>query len=378
MEDVTASFGSANQTKAQLAKLFNILLAEYDDILRRDPDFAQTLSQQSNAYEQASDESLTAQAIPGDGGLSRLVGLGGDAPTNLDEVPSPSLLPGLDETVSSQRLNAVADLFYVMEIERTGILKAILKLQEVFKQGELRLSDGPGAYSLYKFDQQQTLRYSSKERHKAYSRVFGEGRGTAESPRNAAFQRLFGQFVNSVAHFFRDTRISSLFSQQQATSQRELAFGSIAVVRRAGLNLRGNLKQASYGHVNIMRIEAMQVLRQAYAILDSDDVKRAYGAESGWDALGLIIRQHFGETTPAASRARLAVAGRQILNWLAEPYIMSSSRAGFETALFKIGDACEEVLTTQATLTGSEPIWTPDAAPMGRNIVPLKNRATRK
>jgi hypothetical protein len=338
------------QGREKLSKLFDILLTQYDEALRRDPEFAQTLSQLSNEYERRIDESLSRRAPPLDGGLASLVGLGDDAAEDLGHVPPPVLLPSIDESVASERLLAVADLYYVMEIERTGILRAVLALQDLFKRGQLRLSDGPGAYNLYKFDQQKTLRYSGRERFRAYARVFGFGRGGPEAPRNTPFFSLFNGFVSSVATFFRDTRISSLFHEHRAPSPRELSFGSIATVRRSGLNLRENLKRASYGHVNVLRIEALQILRQAFAILEASDIKREYGAEDGWDALEQIMLRHLQEDTAPAMRARLATSGRQILSWLAQPYILSANRTTFETALLKIGDSCEEWLTTFESL----------------------------
>ena len=47
------------------------------------------------------------------------------------------------------------------------------------------------------------------------------------------------------------------------------SFGSIAIVRRAGLDLRNNLKWTSFGHLNVMRVEVMQLLEEAFKILAS-------------------------------------------------------------------------------------------------------------
>ncbi|TVS00595.1 MAG: hypothetical protein EA406_00375, partial [Rhodospirillales bacterium] len=189
-----------------------------------------------------------------------------------------------------------------------------------------------------------------------------------------AFHGLFVHFITQVATFFRDTRISTLFMERQQSSLKEISFGSIATVRRAGLNLRSSLKQASYGQMNVLRIEGMQLLRQAYMILEAEDIRREFAAESGWDTLEQVARRHLGgEALNAASRSRLAVTGRQVLIWLAQPHILVNGRTAFETALLKIAEACEEWLTTAQTLSQSQETVAPRSA---ENIVQFRRRRT--
>ena len=45
------------------------------------------------------------------------------------------------------------------------------------------------------------------------------------------------------------------------------SFGAVAIVRRAGLDLRNNLKWTSYGHLNVLRVEVMQLLDESFRIL---------------------------------------------------------------------------------------------------------------
>jgi len=353
--DFTA--GESLGAYGKLAALFDYLLAQYDEALRRDPSFAQSISNLSNVVERQYDESVRQREGPPDGGITSLVGLGDESVDEVSELPPPKLLPTFDESVASERVLALADLYYIYQQERLGVFRVVLKLQELFKRGELRLADGKGAYALYKFDQQKALRSSREERFEAYCRAFGYGcPGATKSQRpNTAFHNLFVNFIGHVATYFRDTRISTLFLERRETSLKEINFGSIATVRRSGLDLRGNLKDASYGQVNVLRIEIMQLLQQAYAILEADDIRREFAAESGWDTLEQIARRYLGEQLNAASRSRLATAGRQILIWLAQPYILSNGRTAFETALLKIGESCEEWMTTAQMLSqGSE------------------------
>ena len=126
------------------------------------------------------------------------------------------------------------------------------KLQELFRAGTLRISNGPGALGLYRFDKHNLLRYQRLERLRAYKRVFGYTRadpGPSARP-NAEFHPLLVHFIGETAKFWRDRRISEVI-RERATDP---TFGSIAIVRRAGLDLRNNLKNSSYGYVNVLRV----------------------------------------------------------------------------------------------------------------------------
>ncbi|MDJ0895989.1 MAG: hypothetical protein QNJ92_12680 [Alphaproteobacteria bacterium] len=343
------SIKDTNETYAQLAALFEHLLNQNDEAIRRDPALAESLARLSNEAQRRFEDSQRSQPVPPDGGLSDLLGFSEEATDRLTDLSPPPLLPSIDEAVVSERLLGVADLYYVMKMEAAEVFRSVTALQQLFRRGQTRLSNGPGAYRLYKFDQQKILRSTQRERLEAYARVFGYGpRDTGFGKRNESFHGLFAHFITQVSRFFRDTRISALF-QQGGSRAGERAFGSIAMVRRSGLNVRANLKQASYGHVNVLRIEAMQMLQQAFAIFDSDDVKTEYGAEDGWDALHQIARRHLKGAQNTTRNIRLAETGREIIIWLAQPYLQATTRAAFETALLKIGDSCDEWLTTSAS-----------------------------
>src|SRR5438876_177502 len=128
------------------------------------------------------------------------------------------------------------------------------------------------------------------------------------------------------------------------------SFGSIAIVRRAGLDLRNNLKFTSFGHVNVLRVEVMQLLDEAFRILGSDDVKRLVGADTAWDVIEIILTQHFGELPVSSPRQRMAVAGRELFRWVAQPHILQAERAQFETLLLEVAEYAEEWLTSAQSM----------------------------
>jgi hypothetical protein len=285
---------------------------------------------------------------PPDKGLAQLVGVGPEAADRLGQTRIPQAITPYDETVSSERLIAMGDLYYIYQHERIGVFRAVQKLQELFRAGAVYLSSGSGAYALYQFDRREVLRYTGRDRLAAYRRAFGYGRGAVPtgSRANSDFHGLFGHFANQVALFWRDKRISDVMRDRAY----DPSFGSIAVVRRAGLDLRNNLKFTSYGHVNVLRVEVMQLLDEAYRILGSDDIKRLFGADTAWDVVEIILAQYYGERLVTSPRQRMAIAGRELFRWLAQPHVLQTQRTQFETLLLEIAEYAEEWLTSAQSL----------------------------
>lgn len=333
----------------RIAALRETLVERLGSNLIENPQLADALSAYLDDMVAAVAEAEAEKPIPPDTGLAELVGIGPDAAEELGETFLPPGVQTYDDTITSERIIAIGDLYYIYEHERLGVFRAILKLQELFRAGTVRLSSGAGAYGLYQYDRRQVLRYTLRERMQAYRRAFGYTQTTppAGSRPNRDFHTLFVHFMNQVAQFFRDKRISEVI-RPRATDP---SFGSIAVVRRAGLDLRNNLKHASYGHINVLRVEVLQLLDEAFRILNTDDVKRLYGADHAWDVIEEIFKRHLNQPhINASQRNRMAVAGRDVFYWLAQPHILNATRAEFEALLTEIADEAEEWLTSAESL----------------------------
>ena len=302
-------------------------------------------------------ENLNGTDEPPDGGLAQLIGIGPDAAEGLGKTYLPPGVVPYDETVTSERVLAIADLYYIYQHERIGIFRVMRKLQELFRAGSIRLSTGPGAYALYQFDRREVLRFTRNDRLSAYCRAFGYcARPAPPSGRaNTDFHRMFTHFNNQVALYWRDKRISDVIRERAY----DPSFGSVAIVRRSGLDLRNNLKFTSYGHLNVLRVEVMQLLKEAFDILGSQDVRRIFGAETAWDVVEDVLTQHFRERLVTSPRQRMAVAGREILRWLAQPHILRTTRAQFESLLLQIAEYAEEWLTSAQSLGLAERAATP-------------------
>lgn len=340
--------GDNQSLQDRMAALRETLVDQLAPQLIQNPQLADALTQQiEDILAQVVTEEAKV-AVPPDGGFAELIGIGNETAPKVSETRLPQGVEDYDEQVSSDRILAVADLYYLYQHEKVGVFRAVNKLQELFNAGAVRLSTGDGAYGLYRFDRRSILRYTHKQRMQTYRRVFGY---TTVAPMPSAkpnndFHNLYTQFINNVAEFWRDKRISDVIRERAY----DPSFGSIATVRRAGLDLRNNLKWSSYGHVNVFRIEVMQLLDEAFKILGADDVKKLFGADNAWDVVEEIMLRYFKENVNASQRHRLAISGRNILRWLAHKYILNGSRSEFEALLRDIADAVEEWLTSAETL----------------------------
>lgn len=343
-------------TIQEYQELHNLIAAFRATLVRQqaaelieNPQLAEALIRQVDEFLSAWEKEEGQKPPPPDGGLAQLIGLGPDASTEIGLSAFPTRVEEYDETVMAERIQGVAQLYYIYLHEKVGIFRAALKLQELFKAGTVRLSSGDGARRLYQYDRKQVLRYTRRDRMQAYRRVFGYTKAAPPSGAkpNHDFHKLLVHFMIQVAQFFRDKRISEVI-RPRATDP---SFGSIAIVRRAGLDLRNNLKSASYGHVLVLSLEVQQLLDEAFHILRAGDIRKLFGADTAWDVVEEVMKRYLGQPQINASQhSRMATTGRKVLEWLAQPDIRTSDRPEFEALLHGIADPVEEWLTSAEAL----------------------------
>src|SRR5579871_1545625 len=328
----------------RIAALRETVTSRLSADLISNPQLADALTKQIDDMLQSVVADDRKAPLPPDKGLAQLAGVGPDAASQLGQTRIPSGVEPYDETITSERIIAVGDMYYLWQHEKIGVFRVVQKLQELFKAGTVRLSAGPGAFALYQFDRRDVLRYTKNDRLSAYKRIFGYGGAPVPtgSRANTDFHKLFAHFVHQVTLFWRDKRISDVIRERAY----DPSFGSIAIVRRAGLDLRNNLKWLSFGHLNVMRVEVMQLLEEAFKILNSDDVKRLFGADNAWDVVEEVLIRYFKERLVTSPRQRMGVTGREVLRWLAQDHILNTTRSEFETLLLEIAEQAEEWLTS--------------------------------
>jgi len=338
-------------TEKEYQSLYDRIAALRDTVTSRlasdlvsNPQLADALNKQIDDMLQSVVDNDVKAPPPPDKGLAELVGIGQQAAKDFGQTRIPPGVEAYDETIPSERIIAVGDVYYLYQHETIGVFRVVQKLQELFRAGTLRLSGGAGAFALYQFDRREVLRYTQRDRLAAYRRIFNYGGmpvPTGSRP-NTDFHKLLSHFIHQVTLFWRDKRISDVVRERAY----DPSFGSIAIVRRAGLDLRNNLKWLSFGHLNVMRVEVMQLLEEAFKILNSDDVKRLFGADNAWDVVEEVLIRYFNERLVTSPRQRMGVTGREILRWLAQDHILKTTRSEFETLLLEIAEYAEEWLTS--------------------------------
>lgn len=328
----------------RIAALRNTVTSRLGTDLISNPQLSDALTKQIDDLLNSVVEADGKIPLPPDKGLAQLVGVGPEAASELGATRMPQGVEAYDETITSERIIAVGDLYYLYQHEKIGVFRVVQKLQELFRAGTVRLSAGAGAFALYQFDRREVLRYTTADRIDAYRRVlgYGSGPGPAGSRPNTDFHKLFAHFINQVTLFWRDKRISDVIRERAY----DPSFGSIAIVRRAGLDLRNNLKWLSFGHLNVLRVEVMQLLEEAFKILNAPDVKRLFGADNAWDVVEEVLVRYFNERLVTSPRQRMGVTGREVLRWLGQDHILKTTRAEFETLLLEIAEQAEEWLTS--------------------------------
>jgi hypothetical protein len=367
-----------DQRNDRVASLLQNTIEQLGPDLVANPQLAEVLNRMVDDQVNKFDATQNGKGQAPDGGLADLIGLGKDAPANLGDTQVSGGVVDYDDTVTSDRILASGDLYYLAIHELLGVFKVMHKLQELFRAGTLRISSGDGAYGLYRFDKHNILRYQMRDRRRAYARVLGYGRDPGPGARaNPEFHGLFSHFIGETAKFWRDKRISEVI-RQNATDP---TFGSIAIVRRAGLDLRNNLKNSSYGYINVLRVETSQALAEAFKVLDAPDVRSQFGAANAWEMIELVLWQYFGQSVHASTMNRMAVAGREIIRWLAEPFVLKKNRTDFEALLFRIAEYSEEWISSEEGMRISRPtppprnIYQPGPPPKGNRRDPVFARS---
>jgi hypothetical protein len=163
-----------DQRNDRIAALLQNTIEQLGPELVANPQLAEVLNRKIDDQVNQFDASQNGKGIPSDGGLADLIGLGKDAPANLGDTQVSGGVVDYDDNVTSDRILASGDLYYLAIHELLGVFKVMHKLQELFRAGTLRISSGDGAYGLYRFDKHNILRYQMRDRRRAYARVLGQ------------------------------------------------------------------------------------------------------------------------------------------------------------------------------------------------------------
>src|ERR1700741_4176319 len=139
------------------------------------PQLADALTKQIDDMLQSVVNADAKALPPPDKGLAELAGIGPQAAKDFGQSRIPPGVEPYDDTIPSERIIAVGNVYFLYQHEKIGVFRVVQKLQELFRAGAVRLSGGEGAFALYQFDRREVLRYTHQDRIAAYRRVFGYG-----------------------------------------------------------------------------------------------------------------------------------------------------------------------------------------------------------
>jgi hypothetical protein len=235
-----------------------------------------------------------------------------------DALAYPLLVNDFDGSVIPSQLHASAELYFIYQMERLKLFQVVNVLRRMFQLGQIRIQRGPGARGLYILEKWRPIRYTRRDRMIAYRRVFNYG--TVPPPGGAVVNRSFHYqlvgFMSAMSQYFRDYTIGQVIRGSDQIDDRP--FANIASVQRIGTDLRFNLDRASYGNILALTQEVGQYVQQILELLDSPDIKKSFDANTKWDVIEVVSERHLGGHAELSQRAKMAEAGRRVLQYIAD------------------------------------------------------------
>jgi hypothetical protein len=245
-----------------------------------------------------------------------LIGFGPDGVKPFEDIPPPRLRADFDESVTPSQIHAAAALYFIYQHERMKVFQVVDVLRRLFAMGRMKIQRGPGARGLYILEKWKPLRYSRRDRMIAYRRVFNYS--NVPAPQGAVVNRNFHfQFVafnSALAQYFRDQIVAEVI--RGSTEIVDRPFGTIATVQRLGTDLRYAIDRASYGNVLALAQEVGNYLQECLELLDTPDIKKSFDAVTKWDVVEAVSIRHLGGMAELSQRAKMAEAGRRILQFI--------------------------------------------------------------
>lgn len=247
-----------------------------------------------------------------------LVGFGDGPVKPFDTLQSPQLRNDFDESIIPPQLQAAAELYYIYQIDRMKLFQVVDVLRRLFQNGQIRIQRGPGARGLYILEKWRPIRYKARDRMIAYRRAFNYGRAPVPSGAivNRSFHFMLTAFMNALSQYFQDLTIGQVIRGSATINDRP--FAALATVQRVGTDLRYNLDRSSYGNILALTQETGQYVQQIFELLDAPDIKKSFDANTKWDVIEAVANRHLGGASEMSQRAKMADAGRRVIQYIAE------------------------------------------------------------
>ena len=90
-----------------------------------------------------------------------------------------------------------------------------------------------------------------------------------------------------------------------------------------------------------------------------------------------VLVRYFNERLVTSPRQRMAVTGRQVLQWLSHPHVLHTERTPFESLLLQVAEPAEEWLTSAQSLNLAPRVEASRVLPWGAGGTPAANGVRR-
>jgi hypothetical protein len=130
-----------------------------------------------------------------------------------------------------------------------------------------------------------------------------------QSP-NREFDDLWLRFVSAVSSFFRQTTVDSLLRSALPASVSQEG------LRKSGRDLAANLSLYGYGVAYFAATSLQEQIKDIIEILQTDDVKSAYGARDMWQVVDQVASLELGGARNTVRYRTMAQTGGTIIRWL--------------------------------------------------------------
>jgi hypothetical protein len=239
--------------------------------------------------------------------------VGGDsvAPSSID-IDLPSLDDDATVEIVQDNLKAMQAIYFSSMLEELRLYQVSDKLVELFNAGVLPFGKGKGGDLIFDYWRKSNERFTEVERLNLYARCFGFPGGEPMQSPNREFNDLWLRFVSAVSSYFRQVTVDSLLRAAIPAPVTQEG------LRKAGRDLAANLSLYGYGVAYFAATSLQEQIKDIIEILQTDDVKSAYGARDMWQVVDQVASLELGGARNTVRYRTMAQTGATIIRWLGE------------------------------------------------------------
>jgi hypothetical protein len=233
-------------------------------------------------------------------------------------------LPNLEEdtvaSVIADNVMSCAPLYMAAMLEDYKMFaSADYVANDLFMQGMLPLSRGPGGNALYDYIRDAPNRFTATERRTIYAQVLGLAQGSVDVPLpNREFSDLWIRFLSAVSLSNRQNNAASTAPNSPSRVVLTGALVTPEQVFKAAKDLAVNLSLHGYGIGYFAAIELQKLINTVKSMLSFQDVISAFGTKDCWQLVERVSQLYLGGSVNGVRQRTMAQAGANIIQYLAK------------------------------------------------------------